>query len=204
MRKHAAEFLKRKDLHQIVRRELCFGLIPKTLRRKNFRYSIAYQLNLIAYNTLAGENQQHITRNAFNVLANEGFLRDQGILSLESVQKFYQIIKEEPSNASMMIKNLLSFCNQLGYNELGHQPVITLVKRNSTTGDTQGHAVVLHSYNRGDDYLVLLTADSASATGYTFIFCRILIGNGRQKLMIGGLDDKLCLGSDECFFFYYN
>ena len=30
----ATEFLSRKDLYQIVRREICFGLIPKTLKRK--------------------------------------------------------------------------------------------------------------------------------------------------------------------------
>ena len=30
----AIEFLQRKKLYQIVRREICFGLIPKTLKRK--------------------------------------------------------------------------------------------------------------------------------------------------------------------------
>ena len=30
----AAEFLNRKDLRQIIRREICFGLIPKTLTRE--------------------------------------------------------------------------------------------------------------------------------------------------------------------------
>ena len=33
-RNRATEMLKRKDLYQIVRREICFGLIPKTLKRK--------------------------------------------------------------------------------------------------------------------------------------------------------------------------
>ena len=33
-RNQATKFLQRKDLYQIVRREICFGLIPKTLKRK--------------------------------------------------------------------------------------------------------------------------------------------------------------------------
>ena len=33
-RNQATKFLQRKDLCQIVRREICFGLIPKTLKRK--------------------------------------------------------------------------------------------------------------------------------------------------------------------------
>ena len=32
---YAAEFLSRNNLQQIIRREICFGLIPKTLQRKS-------------------------------------------------------------------------------------------------------------------------------------------------------------------------
>ena len=32
VRGRTIELLKRKDLHQIIRREICFGLIPKTLQ----------------------------------------------------------------------------------------------------------------------------------------------------------------------------
>ena len=35
IRKRVIELLKRKDLYQIIRREICFGLIPKTLKRKS-------------------------------------------------------------------------------------------------------------------------------------------------------------------------
>ena len=33
-KERATEFLNRKDLYQIIRREICFGLVPKTLTRE--------------------------------------------------------------------------------------------------------------------------------------------------------------------------
>ena len=35
LQKCAEEFLKREDLYQIVRREILFGLVPKTFKRKS-------------------------------------------------------------------------------------------------------------------------------------------------------------------------
>ena len=128
--------------------------------------------------------------NLFNVLANQGFMRDQGILSLESVQLFYELIGEEPQNSSMRKTHLLTFCNQIGYHELDYQPVITLIKISSRTGEVDGHAVVLHSFTRGEDYLVLLTIDSASTTGYTYVYCSIVTENGRPELVIGAFEDQ--------------
>ena len=154
---------------------------------------------------LAGEYQIHITRNVFNVLGNRGFLRDQGILSLESVQEFYKIIDEEPRDASKRVANLLYFCSQAGYHELSYKPVITLTNKNSRTGETQCHNVVLDKYDRDEEILVLTTIDSLSETGQTFIICPILeMKNGEKKLLIGGQDDQWCLGSDSCYVFYFN
>ena len=34
IKNRATKFLQQKNLYQIVRREICFGLIPKTLKRK--------------------------------------------------------------------------------------------------------------------------------------------------------------------------
>ena len=132
-------------------------------------------------------------RNVFNVLANEGFLRGQGILSLESVQEFYKTIEEAPEDATMRMKNLLDFCNQTGYHELSSKPVITLTKTISRTGETKGHAVVLDNYNRGEDFLLLRTIDSLSKTGRTNINCL----TGREL-------DQWCLASDNCYVFYFN
>ena len=142
--------------------------------------------------------------NAFNILANEGFLRDQGILSLESVQEFYKIIQQEPRNATMRVTNLLDFCNQPGFNEPDYLPVITLTTKSSTTGKVQGHAVVLCDYGRYENSLVLATIDSGSENGETMIECPIVAENGQHKLVIGGKVDQWCLGSENCYVFYFN
>ena len=154
---------------------------------------------------LAGEYQGHITTNVFNVLAHGGFLRDQGILSLESVQLFYKLINRELTNASMITSNLLDFCDQYGEHELSYQPVIRLTIISSSTGESQGHAIVLHSYNRTDDFLILSTIDSASPSGYTSVVCPILTENGQQRLLTGPNEfDKMCLASEKCYYIHFN
>ena len=87
----------------------------------------------------AGDYQIHLIKNVFNILSNRGFFRNQGILSLESVQEFYKIIEEEPKNARKGVKSVLDFCNQSGYHDLPYKPVITLTRRSSETGKTEGH-----------------------------------------------------------------
>ena len=62
----------------------------------------------------AGENQDHIIENAVNVLANDGFLRGQGILTLESVQEFYKMVEQEVKRATLITANLLVICNEIG------------------------------------------------------------------------------------------
>ena len=185
-------------MHQIVRREICFGLIPKTLKRE---YSL---LNLIKTTFPASEFQNHFLTNAFNILVNGGFLRDQGILSIESVQTFYKFLGQEPEEASLRVANVLDFCNQLGFHELDYHPVVTLSNTSSTNGQTQGHAVVLSFYHRHEDSLVMTTIDSASESGQRFIKCPIVVEHGRQKLKIKGAEDEWCLGSQICYVLYLN
>ena len=153
---------------------------------------------------LAGDIQGHIVKNVFNVLANQGFLRDQGILSLDTVQQFYKIIEQQPNYATMRMTNLLVFCYQPGFHELDYQPLITLIRISSRTGRVDGHAVVLHSYNRGENYLVLLVIDSASSTGYTYVHCSIVTDNGRPELVEDDSRDRFCLGSRNGYVMYFN
>ena len=137
-------------------------------------------------------------------MANGGFLRDQGILNLEAVQEFYRIIGEEPRNATMSVQNLLDFCDQPGLHEPDFQPVITLTKTSSKTGEVQGHAVVLNDYTRYEDALYVKAVDSATESGERYIQCPILTENGRQKLKVRGSLDEWCLGSEICYFFSFN
>ena len=57
--------------------------------------------------------------------------RDQGILSLESVQELYKIIEQEPKRATLVSKNLLEVCNRVGSYELHHQLIKTYIRTRS-------------------------------------------------------------------------
>ena len=91
--------------------------------------------------TLAGEEQRHFVSNAFNILVNEGFLREQqGFQSLEVVQKFFEIIKEPIEKATMDVKDLNWYCPP-GKLTLIYQGVIILVYEDSQTNVKSYHAV---------------------------------------------------------------
>ena len=90
---------------------------------------------------LAGVQQRHYIHNTFNVLVNEGFLRDQqGVQSLEVVQKFYEITKLTPRNAKKVEKDILDLC-PTGSCVHSNQAVITCVEIDSTTKAPYYHAV---------------------------------------------------------------
>ena len=88
--------------------------------------------------------------NAFNVLVNEGFLRDQqGVQSLEVVQNFYEIINEPIRRARLVKKNLMDFYRKYtllyqdfkGKYTFSYEAVITLVFEDSETSEKYFHAV---------------------------------------------------------------
>ena len=94
----------------------------------------------------------HMVENAFNVLVNEGFLREQqGVQTLEAVQKFYEIINESMGRATMVKKDLmdlskkhsLQYKDSMGYLRYTFldQAVITLVLTDSATNKEYFHAV---------------------------------------------------------------
>ena len=144
-------------------------------------------------------------RNVFNVLGNHGFLRDQGVLTLETVQEFYRLIREKPRSAIVKVSNLLDFCPpSVEFCELDNQPVITLMREYSDTGEKYFHVVVLHSYSRDEDYLTLWTIDTLSESGEIVLECPIFIEHGRKKLKLGGETDKWCLGSEKCYALFLN
>ena len=144
-------------------------------------------------------------RNVFNVLGNHGFLRDQGVLTLEVVQQFYRLIREKPKPASVKVSNLLEFCPPTSdICELDDQPVITLMKKYSDTESKDFHVVVLNSYSRDKNYLTLWTTDTLSEYGETVLECSILTESGRKQLELGGKTNQWCLGSENCYALYLN
>ena len=97
---------------------------------------------LFSHHTSAGVEQQHYVENALNILVNEGFLRDQqGVQSLEAVQKFYNIIKQPMRKATMHFEDLNSkdYCPD-GRFTLKIQAVIVLFYEDSKTNEMSYHA----------------------------------------------------------------
>ena len=88
------EYLKRKDFHQVLRNEILWGLIPKTLVAKS-----------------NPEYQQHTVPMAMKTLECRSFLRGPGILQLETIQKYFNIIKEEPEFKARK-ENVKDFCRE--------------------------------------------------------------------------------------------
>ena len=136
LKQAATKFLSRKDLRQKLRRELLFGLFPKTLNGKFLKTEFFFSIPISA-----GPEQRHFVQNAFNVLVNEGFLRDQqGVQTLEVVQKFFEIIQKPMSKATMVKLDLNTFF-PVGKFTLDHQAVMTLVREDSKTSIKYYHAV---------------------------------------------------------------
>ena len=68
-------------------------------------------------------------------------MRDQqGVQSLEAVQKFHEIIKEKPRKARVVVANLETYCPS-GVLTFDNQAVITLVYEDSNTNEKYYHAV---------------------------------------------------------------
>ena len=92
---------------------------------------------------LAGQEQRHYIYNTFNVLANQGFLRDQqGIQTLEVVQRFYEITKLKPIKAKKVELDILDVC-PTGHCVHSNQAVITCVKIDSSANVPYYHAVMV-------------------------------------------------------------
>ena len=171
----------------------------------------------------AGENQKHIIVNAFNILSNRGFLRDQGILTLEAVQEFYKLIRTKPKNAKMVEENVLNYCKRPNRSVTSeatnldidvisqHRPVMTLMKNYKIVDEATGkeildpsyHAVALESYVRNGNVLTLTTIDSLSDTGgETTIKCTVSIDDrGNEFLETCNETEKWCLGHEKCYYF---
>ena len=115
----------------------------------------------------ACNDQGHVFYNAFNVLANEGFLRDdQGILTLESIQTFYESINQKPKRATLETPDLHDICNKFGFHKLCPQPVISVVQRREEYDENDQiewkhyyHNFAVKFFDKAEDCFELITAD---------------------------------------------
>ena len=92
MKEKALKFVQRGNLHQLLRKEIMFGLIPKT--------------------TSASTTQQHDVEHLMKVLEFGGFLNDvRGLWQMETIQEFSKILNY-PNGLPFSIKkeNIDTFC----------------------------------------------------------------------------------------------
>ena len=68
----------------------------------------------------------------------------QGVQSLEVVQKFYEIIQEKPKKAAIVRKDLIEFC---GNYTLSYHPVVCLTYHDSKTNEKFRHLVRVFKIN---------------------------------------------------------
>ena len=103
-------------------------------------WEVNFQLLSASILYLAGEEQRHYIHNTFNVLVNEGFLRNQqGFATLEVVHKFYEITKLTPIKVKKAEIDILDLCPR-GPCVHTNQAVITCVQIDSTTNASNYHA----------------------------------------------------------------
>ena len=83
----------------------------------------------------------HPVHNAFNILTNRGFLREEeSINTLEAVRMFYEKIGENSRKPTLMNQDVLEFC-PMGNSVAEFQAVITLVKKVSDNEELLYHVV---------------------------------------------------------------
>ena len=102
-----------------MRNEILWGLIPKTLSglwlKSTSAIETSFGVNPISHWQAKTENerftQQHDVQIAMKTLQHEGFLRGPGLLQLETIQKYFEIINEEPKFRAQK-KNVTDFCTE--------------------------------------------------------------------------------------------
>ena len=114
----------------------------------------------------------HCVDNFFKILINKGFLRDEGICTLEAIQKFYTLIEENPrtSGYKVNLDSLLDFCPPGQSSGKEYNPVVIIKPTNIPHGN---HAVALKEYSNDGKSLTLTLLDSAAQGGETVIQDRI-------------------------------
>ena len=111
--------------------------------------------------------------NAFKVLQYKGFLHDEGINTLEAVQKFYEAISENTRKSGYVEKDLLDFCPPGQSSVGGYQPVVNIMFYNSKTGSEAFHAVAVKNYLNDGKTLTLTLIDSTTTSGERTVKDRI-------------------------------
>ena len=154
----------------------------------------------------AGQDQVQDVFDAFQTLVNGGFLHDQGILTLEAVQKFYEQILEKPKNATLIEEKLVDFCKS---KKKEVQPVVTLMLKNLTENQDYYHAVLLQSSVLGENLLTVTFVDSRPRMGEITMHLPLSEASefkSGEKFVIFDtkVEEDWCLGDQMCHFLVFN
>ena len=105
MKSEALKLWKRGDLHQIIRKEILFGLVPKTLSGMRFQSFSSYWIENALNLSSASPDQMHAIGNLVQLLYHGSFLRKtNGLNSLPTFKKFADIL-QEPYGLRIRIQN---------------------------------------------------------------------------------------------------
>ena len=110
----ALKFVNQGDHHQILRKEIVFGLRPTTLRGL---YSLSLQCSK---NCLVGKNQGlEIISDLMVLLENGCFFRDNGLNSLPSIKHICSLLNDSNifNNVETKTETIVSFVRQSKFPE---------------------------------------------------------------------------------------
>ena len=143
---------------------------------------------------------------AFQTLVNDGFLHDQGILTLEAVKMFYDEILAKPTMAILVEEKLMDFCKS---KKKQVNPVVTLMLKDLTQNQEYYHAVLLKSSVLGDNLLTVTFVDSRPQMGEITMHLPISevseLKTGQKFVIVDTkIKEEWCLGDQMCHYLVFN
>ena len=144
---------------------------------------------------------------AFEVLVNDGFLHGQGILTLEAVQMFYEIILVKPKRATLVEEEFIQYCLN-PRKEPENQPVVTLMIKHLS--QEYYHTVTLKKSFLSYNSLKATFIDSRSGIGQIEMFLPVsktLEPTLKYNNFITKnpkIKEQWCLGDEMCYYIMFN
>ena len=126
------------------------------------------------------------------------------MLTLEAVQNFYQVIMEEPQEATMVEERFIDLCRSM---KNGVVPVVTLMLNNKDENQDYYHAVTLRSSVRLESFLEITLSDSRSISDQIAIMISVSdlsTFESRENYVSVRRDEKWYLGDEMCYYFVFN
>ena len=131
-------------------------------------------------------------------------MHDQGVLTLEAVQKFYEEILEEPQEATFEEERFIDLFRSM---KQGVHPVVTLKLKKSKENEEYYHAVTLHNSVFEGSMIAITLSDSRPRMGEKTIHVPVSeLSNfeSGENSVVMGQDEEWCLGDEMCYYLVFN